>query len=241
MKLVIVEDEPDILDVLTYNLKKAGFDIASSLDGKEGLALIQRTHPDLILLDLMLPGLGGLEICQKLRAAPETQSTPIIMVTAKGEEADIVKGLEMGADDYITKPFSPKELVARVNAALRRNRMASAENSTKSLTKVGDPTPGTGQKIVSGDLTIDAEKHKVSLRETPIRLTATEFRLLFELAKQPGRVFSRNQLIDRAFGDDAVVVDRNIDVHIRSIRKKIGATESFIETIRGVGYRFKDT
>ncbi|PID41805.1 MAG: DNA-binding response regulator [Gammaproteobacteria bacterium] len=234
MNIAIIEDEPDILDMLVYNLNRAGFDTISSPDGKEGLKLIQETGPDLILLDLMLPGLSGFELCKKLKSAPETRHTPIIMVTARGEETDIVKGLETGADDYVTKPFKSKELIARINAALRRNRKPSEEASSK--TTDGEAS----QKVVIGKLVVDADKHEASFEGTPIKLTATEFRLLFELARQPGRVFTREQLINKAFGNDAMVVDRNIDVHIRAIRKKMGDSESFIETIRGVGYRFKD-
>ena len=225
-QIVIVEDEPDILDVLSYNLKREGFVVASSQDGAEGLELIQQTRPDLVLLDLMLPGMDGLEICRQLKKLEPTQNIPVIMVTAKGEESDVVLGLGIGADDYIVKPFSPKELIARVRAVLRR----AATNRSETAKQI----------IEFGELHIDVTKHKVIANEQEIKLTATEFRLLHYLASHPGRVYSREQLLDHAFGHDTIVVDRNIDVHIRAIRKKIESDQSFIETIRGVGYRFKD-
>ena len=225
-KLVIVEDEPDILEVLIYNFDREGFEVTGSLEGDKGLKLIQQQMPDLVLLDLMLPGMDGLEICRQLKDSDLTQNIPIIMVTAKGEESDVVLGLGIGADDYISKPFSPKELIARVKAVLRRydNKSSSTHKS----------------RITMGDLIIDIDKHKVSLEGIEINLTATEFRLLHSMASHPGKVFTREQLLNHGFGVDAVVVDRNIDVHIRSIRKKIGGKKQFIETIRGVGYRFRE-
>jgi len=225
-QIVIVEDEPDILEVLTYNLQREGFDVASSMDGVQGLELIQNLTPDLVLLDLMLPGLNGLEICRKLKADPSSHGIPIIMVSAKGEESDIVQGLGIGADDYISKPFSPRELMARVKAVLRRGAASKAQPS-----KSG---------ILIDQLNIDIEKFIVTLSGATIPLTATEFRLLHFLASNRGRVFTRDQLIGHALGNDAMVIDRNIDVHIRAIRKKIDVDKHYIETIRGVGYRFKD-
>jgi len=225
-QIVIVEDEPDILDVLSYNLKREGFAVASAQNGALCLELIQRIKPDLVLLDLMLPGMDGLDVCRHLKSNSATKPIPVIMVTAKGEESDVVLGLGIGADDYIAKPFSPKELIARVKAVLRR---VDRENHSEPQ-----------QIIEIEQLIIDASKHKVSIGEVEARLTATEFRLLYYLASHPGRVFSREQLLDQAFGNDVVVVDRNIDVHIRAIRKKIDPDQYFIETIRGVGYRFKD-
>ncbi len=225
-KIAVVEDEPDILEVLSYNLKREGFDVSASLDGAEGLAMIQQVLPDLVLLDLMLPGLDGLDICRALKSHAATQNIPIIMVTAKGEESDVVLGLGVGADDYIAKPFSPKELVARVKAVMRRGVKSVA-------------APDKEQVQFSG-LVIDTSRYKVSLDNVEIKFTATEFRLLQYLASQPGRVFSREQLLNHAFGNDVVVVDRNIDVHIRAIRKKLDTKKQFIETIRGIGYRFMD-
>jgi phosphate regulon transcriptional regulator PhoB len=226
IRVVIVEDEPDILDVLSYNLKREGYAIAAAEDGAKGLELIQTELPNLVLLDLMLPGMDGLDICRQLKIQERTKNIPVIMLTAKGEESDIVLGLGIGADDYICKPFSPKELIARVKAVLRRCDSAHSIGSEK--------------RIDVDQLSIDIDKHRISLAGSEVKLTATEFRLLHYLASNPGRVFSREQLLDQAFGNDVVVVDRNIDVHIRGIRKKIDPEQSYIETIRGVGYRFKD-
>ncbi len=225
-KIVVIEDEPDILEVLSYNLKREGYEVFAASDGVRGVALIKRETPDLVLLDLMLPGMDGVEICSTIKKDPLTQGTLIIMVTAKGEESDIVLGLGVGADDYITKPFSPKELIARVKAVLRRGILVD---------KVA-----IKDRIEVGDLTIDSVKYKVSISGKEVKLTATEFRLLHYLASNPGRVFSREQLLNRALGDDVVIVDRNIDVHIRGIRKKLDVDPPLIETIRGVGYRMAD-
>ena len=222
-RIVVIEDEPDILEILTYNLKREGFSVKACLDGAKGLTLIQQQLPDLVLLDIMLPGLSGLEICRSLKNNPLTQHICVIMVTAKGSESDVVTGLELGADDYVSKPFSPKELVARVSAVLRR---ASAE------------TQGSTERIEHNGLIIDLDSRQVSYNCKNIELTATEFRLLHRLASRPKRVFTREQLIDQSFASDAEVVDRNIDVHIRAIRKKIGEDQQIIETVRGVGYRF---
>lgn len=225
-RIVVVEDEPDILEILGYNLRREGFEVQSASDGTSGLSLIRREKPDLVLLDLMLPGIDGLDICRTLKDSDETADTLIIMVTAKGEESDIVLGLGAGADDYISKPFSPKEMVARVKAVLRRGP--------------GIRQAGRQEVVERGELVIDTVRHKVSLAGQEVRLTATEFRLLHFLASNPGRVFSRDQLISNALGDDTVVVDRNIDVHVRGIRKKLAVDPPFIETIRGVGYRFAE-
>ena len=225
-KIVVIEDEADILEVLHYNLKREGYLVVTSRDGEEGYAKVRRENPDLVLLDLMLPGLDGLEICKRLQSDPVTAPIPVIMVTAKGEERDVVLGLQLGADDYVTKPFSPKELVARVKAVLRRGPLREQR------------TPG--ERIARGDLVVDVGKHQVSVAGESVTLTATEMRLLHFLAAHPGRVFSRDQLLSRAIGDHAVVIDRNIDVHVGAIRRKLGAEREYIETIRGVGYRFRD-
>jgi len=225
-KIVVIEDEPDILEVLTYNLRREGFEVSGAQSGSVGLSLIRREMPDLVLLDLMLPGMDGIEICRALKADPQTGNILIIMVTAKGEESDIVLGLGVGADDYVSKPFSPKELIARVKAVLRRGSMGEKHKAA--------------ERIEFDDLCIDAGRHKVTLGGAEVKLTATEFRLLHYLASYPGRVFSREQLLSKALGDDVVVVDRNIDVHIRGIRKKMEADPNLIETIRGVGYRFRE-
>lgn len=225
-KIVIIEDEPDILEVLSYNLKREGYEVLTASDGLKGLALVRQEVPDLVLLDLMLPGMDGVEICSSIKNDATTAGTLIVMVTAKGEESDIVLGLGVGADDYISKPFSPRELVARVKAVLRRGTLVERADSQ--------------ELIQLGELSIDSGKHRVSVGEREIKLTATEFRLLHFLASYPGRVFSREQLLNKALGDDVVIVDRNIDVHIRGIRKKMELEPPLIETIRGVGYRMAD-
>ena len=225
-KIVIIEDEPDILEVLSYNLRREGFEILTSADGIQGLALVKREHPDLVLLDLMLPGIDGIEICTSIKKNPDTQHTLLIMVTAKGEESDIVLGLGVGADDYISKPFSPKELVARVKAVMRRGVLLETQQPR--------------EKITHGELTIDAAKYRVTYGTREVKLTATEFRILQYLASHPGRVFTREQLLNHALGDDVVVVDRNIDVHVRGIRKKLEVEPPLIETIRGIGYRMAE-
>jgi len=225
-RIVIIEDEPDILEVLAYNLKREGFEIATREDGARGCELVRKTLPDLVLLDLMLPSMDGHEVCRLLKNHSETERIPIIMVTAKSEESDVVLGLGIGADDYIPKPFSPKELIARVKALLRR-----CEQEGQS----------TDSNVIEIDgLVIDSDKHSIAFAGAAINLTASEFRILRYLANHPGRAFSREQILNHAFGLDAAVVDRNIDVHIRAIRKKIGDEYPFIETVRGVGYRFKE-
>jgi two-component system alkaline phosphatase synthesis response regulator PhoP len=225
-KIVVIEDEADILEVLQYNLKREGYMVIASRDGEEGLDSVRRENPDLVLLDLMLPGLDGLEVCKRLQADPVTANVPVIMVTAKGEETDVVSGLQIGADDYVTKPFSPKELLARVKAVLRRGPVREQR--------------AVGDRIVRDGLVIDITKHAATIDGEPVTLTATEMRLLHFLGAHPGRVFTRDQLLSRAIGDHAVVIDRNIDVHIGAIRRKLGAYRELIETIRGVGYRFRD-
>ena len=223
-KIVVIEDEVDILEVINYNLSKEGFDVCSALDGEEGLALIKKEVPDLVLLDLMLPGLDGIEICRKLKTDYSTRSIPIIMVTAKGEESDIVLGLGMGADDYMVKPFRPRELMARIRSVLRRGDFIEE-----------------GEGVVSIDeLIIDINRHEVKLEEKKIVLTAMEFKLLHFLASHPGQVFTRENLLNHVSSDDTFIIDRNIDVHIRSIRKKLNKHRELIETIHRVGYRFRD-
>ena len=223
-KIVVIEDEVDILEVINYNLSKEGFDVCSALDGEEGLALIKKEVPDLVLLDLMLPGLDGIEICRKLKTDYSTRSIPIIMVTAKGEESDIVLGLGMGADDYMVKPFRPRELMARIRSVLRRGDFIEE-----------------GEGLVSIDeLVIDINRHEVKLEGKIIVLTAMEFKLLHFLASHPGQVFTRENLLNHISSDDTFIIDRNIDVHIRSIRKKLNKHRELIETIHRVGYRFRD-
>lgn len=225
-KIVVIEDEPDILEVLAYNLRREGYEVFTAFNADIGLPLIYKEQPDLVLLDLMLPGMDGIEICKQLKNDTRTLEMPVIMVTAKGEESDIVLGLGVGADDYIAKPFSPREMIARVKAVIRRGVMVDKSNEN--------------EVIEIGDVLIDTTKYKVRVNGSDVKLTATEFRLLHCLASHAGRVFSREQLLNNALGDDTVVVDRNIDVHIRGIRKKMDIDPPLIETIRGVGYRFKD-
>ena len=225
-KIVVIEDVSDILEVIQYNLVREGYTVLASEDGQEGLELIRKESPDIVLLDLMLPGLDGLEVCRRLKTDPVTKSIPVIMVTAKGEESDVVLGLGLGADDYVTKPFSPKELVARVKAVLRRGPLKEEV--------------GAGERIRRGGLVIDAARHEVLVDGAAVSFTATELRLLHFLASHPGRVFTRDHLLSRVIGEDAVVIDRNIDVHVRAVRKKLGPYRDWIETVRGVGYRFRD-
>jgi two-component system alkaline phosphatase synthesis response regulator PhoP len=224
-KVVIIEDEPDIVEVISYNLKREGYQVSASNRGDEGLSLVRNQSPALVLLDLMLPGTDGLSICQQLKADPITRDIPIIIVSAKGEESDVVIGLGLGADDYIAKPFSPRELLARVRAVLRRGPVRDDQQK---------------ERIQIKDLMIDMTRHEVNIAGEQVKLTSTEFKLLFQLASQPGRAFSREQLLNRVVGEGVIVVDRNIDVHIRSVRKKLGAYSQMIQTIRGVGYRFLD-
>ncbi len=224
--ILIVEDEEAIRQVLRHNLSREGYRVLESADGEKGLEKARAKAPDLILLDLMLPGLDGISLCRILKADPLTASIPVVMLTAKGEETDVVLGLGVGAEDYVVKPFRLKELLARVKAVLRRGPAREARLP--------------GERVVRGDLVVDAARHKAKVGKRTLDLTATEFRLLHYLAAHPGRVFTRDMLLSRVIGQNAVVVDRNIDVHIRSIRKKLGEHRDLIETVRGVGYRFKE-
>lgn len=225
-KIVVIEDEPDIQEVISYNLKREGYQVTAVSRGDEGLTVVRNQAPALVVLDLMLPGMDGLSVCQQLRADSLTKDIPIIIVSAKEEESDVVIGLGLGADDYISKPFSPRELLARVKAVLRR------------ATTREDPAM---ERISIKDLLIDVLRHEVRVQGELVKLTATEFKILYQLASQPGRAFTREQLLNRVLGEGVVVVDRNIDVHIRSVRKKLGPCADMIQTIRGVGYRFLDT
>ncbi|MEM6794964.1 MAG: response regulator transcription factor [Acidobacteriota bacterium] len=226
-KIVVIEDEPDILEVIEYNLTREGYSVFSASNGDDGLRTIIREAPDLVLLDLLLPGIDGIELCHKLKMDPVTGRIPIIMVSAKGEESDIVLGLGVGADDYVAKPFRPKELIARVKAVLRRGSIKDQEDE--------------GRRIIRGPLVIDSIRHEARIDGEAVTLTATEFRLLHLLALHPGRVFTRDQLVSRVIGGGAAVIDRNIDVHVRSIRKKLAEHRELIGTVRGVGYRFQDS
>ncbi len=221
--IAVVDDEPDIVELITHHLKKEGFKVREFYDGEGFLAFIKNTIPDLVILDLMLPGIDGLEVCRTLRRSEKTSPIPIIMLTAKGTETDIVVGLELGADDYIVKPFSPRELIARVKAILRR---AQPAKKTK-LFKVGD-------------LVLDLTKYEVRVKNKKVDLTTTEFRVLAILSEKPGWVLTRNQLLDDLWEDEKVVLDRTIDVHIRNLREKLGETGKLIKTIRGIGYKIEE-
>ena len=224
--LLVIEDDPDIVELLRYNLEREGFRVLVATDGEHGLADAARHQPDLVLLDLMLPGLDGLEVCRRLRAQDGTRGIPVLVLTAKGEEADIVVGLEMGADDYLTKPFSPRELLARVRALLRRAQRT-------------DDEPGKTRIEMHG-LVLDVTRHEVLNQGSPVPLTRAEFRLLWTLAQRPGRVYSRNELVDEITAGEALIVDRNVDVHISALRKKLGEAGKLIATVRGVGYKCAD-
>ncbi|MEM7519011.1 MAG: response regulator transcription factor [Planctomycetota bacterium] len=226
-KIVVVEDEADIREILEYALGKEGFRVAAAKDGREGLALVQKELPDLVLLDLMMPGMDGLEVCRELKSRDETEEIAVVMLTAKGEESDIVLGLGLGADDYVLKPFSPKELIARVKAVLRRaGRGSSSED--------------TAAGMVRGALRIDPARHRVTLGESEVPLTATEFKILAMLARHPGRVFTRAQILAEARGDNAMAFERSIDAHVRSIRKKLKEERDLVETVHSIGYRFRE-
>ncbi|MEE9404337.1 MAG: response regulator transcription factor [Algisphaera sp.] len=221
--LLVVEDEPDLMDLLTFNLERAGHRVVSALTGEDGLKKAQQLRPHLVLLDLMLPGMSGLEVCRSLKAAPDLQAIPVVMLTARGEEHDIVRGLELGADDYITKPFSNDILQARINAVLRRTT----------------PDAEPRRVIESGGVRLDADRHEVLAEGQKIDLTATEFNLLGLLVARPGRVFTRQQIIDTLHEGFAAVTHRSVDVQVVALRRKLGPSGERIETVRGVGYRFR--
>jgi len=227
-KILVIEDEEDILALIHFNLVRAGFRVECAMCGEEGFQKARDHQPDLIVLDLMLPGMDGLEVCRRLRKSPDTKSCPVIMLTAKGEEADIVQGLEIGADDYLPKPFSPQVLLARVRAILRRN--ARVENPHEQE-----------EPIEILDLFIHPGRNRVTVGGEAVDLTYTEFRILLLLASRPGWVFSRSQIVDAIHGDGYAVTDRAVDVQIVGLRKKLGDCGQYIETVRGVGYRFKET
>lgn len=222
-KILIIEDEQSLVDVLTYNFIKEGFEVIAATDGQEGLRLAQTALPDLVILDLMLPVIDGLHICRQLRGNSKTQDIRILMLTARSEEVDEVVGFSMGADDYVTKPFKIKPLVHRLKALLRRS-----------------PTDGLDREFISTQgIEIDRLTHVAKADDQELRLTPTEYQLLWILAQQPGRAFSRNELMGHCRGDDTVSFERTIDVHIRSLRQKLGNRSEVIETVRGVGYRFR--
>ncbi len=222
-KILIIEDDRDIVEMLEYNLQEQGYDTISAFNGKDGIVLAQKEQPDLIILDIMLPITDGFEVCRTIKSNQMTTNIPIIILSAKSQETDKVVGLELGADDYVTKPFSPRELLARIKAMLRRGR---------------EPQPSG--VIKRGDIIIDSTRHKVAIRGKEILLTFTEFKLLELMARRPGIVLSRDRILNAVSGDDAVVCDRTVDAHIKSLRQKLGKAKDYIETVRGVGYRFKE-
>lgn len=226
-KIAVIEDDRDINELISYNLEREGYGVIRSLDGGQGLFLIQKERPDLILLDLMLPGMDGLEVCRALKQSDATKDIPIIMITAKSEESDVVVGLQMGADDYITKPFSPKVLLARIKAVFRRGKEIKSSGSSQSTRHFGT-------------LVMDLPKYKVTVEGQAVGLTTIEFAILEFLSRSPGRVYTRDQILDNVWKEGKFIIDRAVDVHVRGLRKKLGDAADYVETVRGVGYRFKD-
>lgn len=225
--IAVLDDEEDILELLRTYLTKAGFKVVALAEPEKFLKTVAKELPDLILLDLMLPGTDGLEICRYLKKSPETASVPIIMLTARSQEADRVTGLELGADDYVTKPFSLRELEARIKAVLRRREPIAAESSAPKI-------------LAGGKLVIDSEQHEVRVNGQPIELSLAEFKILELLASRPRRVFSRDEILDHLWGQEKVVVTRTVDVHIRHLRQKLGKLSSLIQSVRGLGYKFEE-
>jgi len=221
--VLIIEDEPSLIEVLSYNLEKEGFEVLTATNGREGLDRARTALPDLVILDLMLPGIDGLQVCAQLRSDARTQSIRVLMLTARSEETDEVVGFNVGADDYVTKPFKVRPLIHRVKALLRRNEKSESETSVLSV----------------HGIEIDRASFETRVDGIEVELTRTEFRLLWTLMRQPGRSFSRLELMDSSRGMDANALERTIDVHVRALRKKMGAPGDLIETVRGIGYRFK--
>ena len=223
--ILVVDDEEDILELVRYNLSKEGFAVTTVASGEQGLAAARAHRPALVILDLMLPGVDGLAVCQELKSDSQTADIPIVMLTAKGDESDIVRGLDLGAEDYILKPFSPRVLLARVKTVLRRQRLS-----------VSDPHA----PMTFGDLHIDPARHAVLVKSSSVDLTQSEFKILLHLALHRGLVFTRSQIVDAVHGEDYPVTDRSVDVQVVGLRKKLGHCGSYVETVRGVGYRFKE-
>ncbi|MFT4648599.1 MAG: DNA-binding response OmpR family regulator, partial [Glaciecola sp.] len=219
--ILIIEDDADIVELMQYNLAKDGFKVRIARDGEAGIHEARRYRPDLILLDLMMPGLDGLEVCRRIRRDVDLAGTPIVMVTAKSEESDVVAGLELGADDYLAKPFSPRELLARVRAVLRRGKSGNDHKKTR---------------MEFEGVVLDRNRHEVSVNGDLIEFTRAEFRLLWALGESPGRVFAREELVEYITGGEAFISDRNVDVHVSAVRKKLDPYSSLVKTVRGVGY-----
>lgn len=227
--MLVVEDEPEIAELLRFHLAREGFDVRLTHSGKVALTQIESNSPDLVLLDLMLPDLDGLEVCRRLKRDPRTRRIPILIVSAKGEEADIVAGIELGADDYITKPFSPKVLIARVKNILRRNEQEAEP-----------PVSVNVISLAGGALTVDSDRHVVCVHDKPVDLTLTEFGILHFLAKHPGFVRTRDQIISNVHGANTVLSSRTVDVHVTALRRKLDDLGSMVQTVRGVGYRLSE-
>ncbi len=226
-RVLVVDDEPDLLELVEYNLKSAGYVVTIARDGASAVAEIRRQQPDLVILDVMLPDISGTEICRRLRKDPETEHLPIMMLTARAEEIDRVVGFEIGADDYVTKPFSPRELVLRVNALLRR-------------ASIPPPDSQTTARLTFGKLVIDEARHRVTVGDTNVMLTALEFKLLLDMATKRGRVQTREALLERVWGYAPGAETRTVDTHVKRLREKLGEAGDHIETVRGVGYRFRE-
>jgi len=224
-RILIIDDEQDVIDLLSLHLRKAGFALSSATDGATGLRLAREESPALIILDLMLPKMPGLEICKILKTDAATRNVPVLMLTAKAEEIDRIVGLEFGADDYVTKPFSPRELVLRVNAILRRGKGEAAEE----------------KRLTIGSITLDPSRHRVDVGGRSVRLTSVEFKLLSMLMRRQGRVQERDRLLNEVWGYESVIDTRTVDTHVRRLRKKLGKAASSIETVRGFGYRIRET
>ncbi|MEY2496897.1 MAG: two-component system, OmpR family, phosphate regulon response regulator PhoB [Verrucomicrobiota bacterium] len=224
-RILIIEDEQDVIDLLTLNLRKAGFILSTATDGAAGLRKAREESPVLIILDLMLPKMPGLEICRALKTDIATRQIPIIMLTAKAEEIDRIVGLEFGADDYVTKPFSPRELVLRVNAILRRGKGEVADE----------------KKLSIGPITLDPSRHRVTVAGKAVRLTSVEFKLLSKLMQRQGRVQARDRLLNEVWGYESVIDTRTVDTHVRRLRQKLGKASAVIETVRGFGYRIRES
>jgi two-component system phosphate regulon response regulator PhoB len=222
--ILVVDDEPDLLELVRFNLDRAGFRVETAASGEEALARLRRSTPDLLVLDLMLPDLSGEEVCRRVRADPGLAGLPVIMLTAKSEEVDRVVGFELGADDYVTKPFSPRELVLRVKALLRRSHEAAASSAP----------------LERGPLRLDPERHRCAVKGEEVELTAKEFQLLEVLMRRPGRVMTREKLLDEVWGSDIAVTSRTIDTHLKRLREKLGVAADLIQTVRGLGYRFAE-
>ena len=229
-RILVVDDEKDIVEMIGFNLRRNGFEVVCAYNGTEALDLIQKQPPDLIILDLMMPGLDGTEVTRRVKADPTLARIPLIMLTARGEETDVVVGLTLGADDYVTKPFSMKILLARLNSVLRRREQPA-----------GGEAPADGEMLRAGPLTIDTSRHEALVDDEPLKLTLTEFKLLTALVAARGRVLTRDQLMDKAMGTDVFVTDRAIDVHVTAIRKKLGDASYLVHTVRGVGYRLQES